>query len=121
RLADLEEAPEDLVHHQEGGGHPGGCLKEPSARQTLPPGEPIAQLLEPRFDLALLSGLRHRHVFVARHDLRRHRRRQRGGLGRLKLPKLLVSQKFHLRLRCVMVMTRGPSTTYPELRSSPRR
>ncbi len=75
-LADLEEAAKDLVHDQERGGHAGCGLKEPPARQALPPGEPVAQFLEPRFDLALLLGLRHRHVFVARHDLRRHRRRE---------------------------------------------
>ena len=74
---------------------PEAVWKKRRRDEALPAGEPVAHLLEPRFDLALLFGLRHRHVFVARHDLRRHRRRERRCLGRLQFAQLFVSQEFH--------------------------
>jgi len=81
--ADLEEPAEHLVHRDERGRHAGGSLEEAPARQALVAGEPVAQILEPGLDLALLGALPDRHVLVARHDLRRHRRRKRRRLGRL--------------------------------------
>jgi len=88
--ADLEEPAEHLVHRDKRGRHSRRCLKEAPAGHTLPPGEPVAQLFEPGFDLALLGALRHRHILVARHDLGRHRRRERRRLGRLQFAQLLI-------------------------------
>ena len=80
--AGVEDVAEYLVHRYERGRHPRCGLEKAAARDALPAREPVAHFLEPGFDLALLFGLRHRQVFVARHDLSRHRRWKRGRLGR---------------------------------------
>ena len=71
--ARLEEPAEHLVHRNKRSCHARGGLKETPARQSLPPGEPVAQLFETRLNFALLAALRHRHVLVAGDDLGRHR------------------------------------------------
>ena len=71
--AHAEERAVDLVHGDEGRRHAGGGLEEAAARQALRLAELVAERVHARLDLLLLLGLRRRHEFVARDDLRRHR------------------------------------------------
>ena len=100
RLGDagVEEMSEHLVHRDERCGHARGRLKEAPARQAMPFRQLVAHLLQPRLDLALLLGLRHRQVLLARHDLRRHRRGKRGGLGRQQVCQIFICQELHWAL-----------------------
>src|SRR6266702_7305537 len=87
---------ENLVHRDKRGGHAGGGLKEAPPRHPLPLRKGAAQLLQPRLDRALLLGLAHRQVLIARHDLGRHRRRKRRGFRRQQLVQLGIAEKFHV-------------------------
>jgi hypothetical protein len=78
---DVEQPAVDLVHGDERGGHAGGGREERATAHALLARQVVAERLHARFDLALRAGLRGGEVFVARHDLRRDRARERVGLS----------------------------------------
>ena len=110
---DVEELAVDLVHGEEARGHAAGAGQEaaPAEAQAAPGG--VGEVGDALLDLALLGGLRDRHVLAVRDHARRHRRMQivhlvgAGQLRELRVaqPDILfaVSSRRHPGLlRCVV-------------------
>jgi hypothetical protein len=92
RVADVEHPAEDVVHGQEGGGHPGAAREELAPVQAVTRAELVRELLDARLHARLLGRLRQRSELAVGDDLRRHRRRKRRDLRRRRPAHLLVAQ-----------------------------